>query len=232
MERLVLAGILGVVCGPPAEAQIYAWRDAHGTLVLSDRPLDPTAVTYAVPQSRDVRVTRDAATPMTSAIDRHITEQAGRHSLRPDLVRAVIQVESAFDPLARSPKGAMGLMQLMPATAAAYGARNPWDPMQNIRAGVAYLRHLLDRYAGDEELALAAYNAGPAAVERYGHQVPPYQETRQYVRRIRTVSPPAPAPPVPPTIYKRLVEVGGRLVPHYSNEKPESGEYEIVSSRP
>jgi soluble lytic murein transglycosylase-like protein len=176
-----------------------------------------------------VRTTRQAA-PFDAAIDRHIAEHAGRHNLRPDLVRAVIQVESAFNPKAVSPKGAMGLMQLMPATAAAYGVANPWDPDQNIRGGVAYLRHLLDRYEGDEELALAAYNAGPGAVDRHDRHVPPYRETRQYVRRVRSVTPAAASRA--PTIYKRVVEVNGRLVPHYSNAKPESGDYEVVSARP
>jgi soluble lytic murein transglycosylase-like protein len=222
---VLLAGLLGALLPQPVAAQIYAWRDANGTLVLSDRPLDPSAVTYDVPRARDVRVTREPGAPAAASVDRHIVEEARRHRLRPDLVRAVIQAESAFNPLARSPKGAMGLMQLMPATAADFGVRNPWDPGQNIRGGVAYLRHLLDRYEDNEELALAAYNAGPTAIDRHGRQVPPYQETQQYVRRVRSASP---APP--PAIYKRMVEVNGRLVPHYSNEKPSSGQYDVVSS--
>ena len=112
-----------------------------------------------------------------------IVESAAQHGLRADLVRAVIQAESAFNPLARSPKGAMGLMQLMPATAAELGVTDAYDPAQNIRGGVTYLKSLLVQFSDNEELALAAYNAGPGAVSRHGG-IPPYQETQNYVRRV------------------------------------------------
>ncbi len=112
-----------------------------------------------------------------------IEQYAVLRDLDPLLVRAVIQVESGYDPPAVSRKGAMGLMQLMPAVARRYGVRDALDPAQNIDAGVRHLRSLLLRYGGDLELTLAAYNAGPGAVDRYDG-VPPYQETREYVFRV------------------------------------------------
>jgi soluble lytic murein transglycosylase-like protein len=134
-------------------------------------------------------------------------------------VKAVIQIESAFNPAAVSPKGAMGLMQLMPATAQSFGVGNPFDPQQNVRAGVAYLRQLLDRYDNDETLALAAYNAGPAAVDRHGQTVPPYRETQNYVERIsEAVGTSAPSQKVPNTTIYRTVEIiDGREVVLYSD---------------
>jgi soluble lytic murein transglycosylase-like protein len=103
--------------------------------------------------------------------------------LDPELVLALIQAESAFDPTAHSPKDARGLMQLIPSTAERFGVEDIWDPVQNMRGGMAYLRWLLDRFDGDRTLALAAYNAGENAVERHGG-IPPYPETQAYVKRI------------------------------------------------
>jgi hypothetical protein len=106
------------------------------------------------------------------------------HGVDPMLVKALIQVESGYRPKARSPKGAVGLMQIMPATAREYKVRNPFDPKANIEAGVKHLRALLERFGRERtELALAAYNAGPGAVEKF-NGVPPYRETRNYVARI------------------------------------------------
>ena len=110
-----------------------------------------------------------------------IAKAAAEHAVDPNLVRAVIKVESAYRPKARSHKGAMGLMQLMPATAREYGVRDAYDPAQNINAGVKHLRSLLDRF--EVRLAVAAYNAGAGAVQRYGG-IPPYRETRDYVRKV------------------------------------------------
>lgn len=114
-----------------------------------------------------------------------IAKAAEVHDVDPNLVRAVIHVESAYKPKAKSRKGAMGLMQLMPATAREYGVRNAYDPAENINAGVKHLRTLLDEF--DVPLALAAYNAGQGTVRRYGG-IPPYRETRAYVRKILSLA--------------------------------------------
>ena len=106
-----------------------------------------------------------------------------RHQVDADLINSVIRAESSFDPRARSPKGAQGLMQLMPATAATLGVKDAYEPRDNIEGGTRYLRQLLEQYNGDAVKALAAYNAGPGRVEQY-QGVPPYRETRSYVRRV------------------------------------------------
>ena len=203
-----------------------------GNLVLSDRRLDDAAVTYAVPDAPQFRATRPAVGDQTVVRERFeplVQEHAARQSLRPDLVRAVIQVESGFNPHARSPKGAMGLMQLMPATARDLGVHNAYDPGENIRGGTLYLRQLLDRFDGDEELALAAYNAGPNAVDRYGRRIPPYRETRDYVRKVSSATElgngSARSTRV---IYKIFEVINGAPTVRYSNERPPSGTYEIL----
>ena len=119
-----------------------------------------------------------AVTPYDSLIE----EMSGHHGADLRLVRAVVRVESNFDPAAVSRAGAMGLMQLMPLTARHYGAENPFDPKQNLDAGIRHLQSLLEKY-DDLSFALAAYNAGETAVERYGG-VPPFRETQNYVRRV------------------------------------------------
>ena len=113
-----------------------------------------------------------------------IEAAAERHRVDPELLHAVIRVESAYDPRARSPAGACGLMQLMPATAQRFAVRDVWDPAQNIEGGVAFLRVLIDRFGGDLKLVLAAYNAGEGAVAKYGNRIPPYRETQHYVLRV------------------------------------------------
>ncbi len=226
---LVLLALTAVLIAPcRVEAQIYLWRDADGRMVLSDSPRadgGDIQKTFPVERARGgVRVTRPPDT-RSARFDPLIDAHAEAHGVDADLVRAVIQVESAFNPLAVSNKGAMGLMQLMPATATEFGVINPFDPGQNIGGGVRYLKRLLTRYDHKVELALAAYNAGPGAVDRYGQNVPPYRETRDYVQRITRVKPgtAASAAAKPATrIYRWVEVVDGREVVRYS-DRPQPG---------
>lgn len=213
----------------PASAQIYVSRDAAGTIVLSDRPLAGAAPsTYAVRNTTNLRTTRSVPSDVQSLYDDTIESAAATHGVRPELVRAVIQVESGFNPRARSNKGAMGLMQLMPRTAADLGVDNPWDPVQNIEGGVAYLGSLIREF-GDEVLALAAYNAGPGAVNRYGQRVPPYRETQDYVQKITRRSEAMPVARAGGTvIYKVLEEVDGQPQWRLTDTKPTTGRYQMV----
>ena len=119
-----------------------------------------------------------------SDVDGFIVESGKRNSVDPLLLYSIMHQESSFKQRALSHKGARGLMQLMPPTAARFGVRNIWDPKQNIEGGARYMRFLLDLFEGDVRLALAGYNAGEGAVMKYGYKVPPYNETQEYVRRI------------------------------------------------
>jgi len=177
-----------------ARADIYGYTDAAGTAHFTNVPTDRryklivrTAVDTAAGRPADAK--RLAAWLAHSVVYDAAIERAARDAtVQPALVRAVIVVESGFNPLAISRRGAIGLMQLLPATARRYGAFNAFDPEQNIRAGTYYLAALIDRYGGENlELALAAYNAGENAVERYGGHIPPYRETRAYVPNVLKV---------------------------------------------
>jgi len=117
-------------------------------------------------------------------VDNFIVESGLRNSVDPLLIYSIMHQESTFKPRACSPKGARGLMQLMPPTAARFGVKNIFDPKQNIEGAARYMRFLLDLFSGDVRLALAGYNAGEGAVIKFGYQVPPYNETQEYVRRI------------------------------------------------
>ena len=227
LTTLIVAAVLMSSSGT-AEAQIHTWRNADGVLVLSDIPRTEGATTVAVRGTKAMQAARTSRPVPGQSLDTIILREATRQAVRPALVRAMIQVESAYDPGARSPKGAMGLMQLMPATAADLHVTDPYDSAQNIRGGVAYLRRLLDRYDGNEELALAAYNAGPEAVARYGNQVPPYRETRDYLDRVRsstTVTDRGLSATVVSgqTIYKSYEVIDGRRIPTYSDVPPAPG---------
>jgi soluble lytic murein transglycosylase-like protein len=186
--RFVLAAILiGTASARPALADIYSYTDADGSLHYSNVPTDeryvlllresPGAAARAHDAGRRLAERRRWEAEYASLI-----EQASRKARVPaDLVRALITVESAFDAQAVSAKGAQGLMQLLPATAARYGVKRPFDPAENVRGGARYLSDLLKRFDNDLALAVAAYNAGAEAVERYGRAVPPYAETVAYV---------------------------------------------------
>jgi len=220
----LVAGALVAGLASPAHAQIYSWRDADGRLVLSDaRPKNGESVrSFAVPASEGVRTTRETmAVDRSQLYDDIIVENSRLNNVRPSLVRAVVQVESGFNPRAYSPKGAMGLMQLMPATAREFGVRNPFNPDENVRGGVAYLRQLLDRYDGNEQLALAAYNAGPGAVDKHGQAIPPYRETRDYVTKVNGIAADGADRPTGRTKLYRVVEVvDGREIIKYTDTKP------------
>ena len=209
----------------PAQAQIYSWQDAKGILVLSNSPQG------SAPRAGQMNAARVAAVPQLlsarTTYEPLIRQHASNHGIRPDLIRAVIQVESAFNPRAVSPKGAKGLMQLMPATAVSFGVLDPFNPGENIRAGVSYLRQLLNRYNNNEQLALAAYNAGPGAVDKYGSTIPPYQETQDYVRRITGLNGTLRGAPGS-TIYKTVEIIDGHPVVRYTNTPPSGGNYEAV----
>jgi soluble lytic murein transglycosylase-like protein len=171
-------------------AQVYKWVDENGVVTFSN---------VAPPKNQDYQVLRFpcyAADPKcrsvswekvplnTQAFDREIRSAAAFNAVEESLIRAIIHAESAYQPDARSPKGAQGLMQLMPATAAELAVANPYDPAQNIEGGARYLSQLLTEFKGDLELAAAAYNAGPNAVYKHGG-IPPYDETQEYVRRVK-----------------------------------------------
>jgi soluble lytic murein transglycosylase-like protein len=181
--------LLALVSVPDARADVWLKRDGSGTLQFTNAPTsgNTTFLFRELPRTNSGRrrtdFRRGRVGPPT-AYDGLIEQIAERHTVDVALVKAVIRAESGFNPTAISPKGARGLMQLMPATAARHNVRNVFSPSQNIEGGVEHLRMLLDLYAGNVVLALAAYNAGIQAVDAAGRKVPPYRETREYVTRV------------------------------------------------
>lgn len=168
-----------------AGAEVYMYRDARGVIFFTDHKADSRLnltllKKYNFPSDKTSRAEK---TLFPEGYDGYIADASSRYGLDHRLIKSVIQVESGFNRLAVSRKGARGLMQLMPETAKLMRVRNVFDPEQNIRGGSSYLRAMLDEFNGDLRLALAAYNAGPEAVKRH-NGIPPYRETRDYVNRV------------------------------------------------
>ncbi len=166
---------------PLGEAQVYGYTGDNGVLILSNVPSNDRMRMIADGIAEPARL----VWRYTGQYDSMILKASRIHGVESALVRAVIAVESAFNRYARSHKGALGLMQLMPATGRMYGVVNPYDPWQNIRAGTEHLRSLINQF-GDIRLALAAYNAGATPVKRY-NGIPPYRETRSYVKKVMAI---------------------------------------------
>lgn len=217
---------LAVLSEPLWAGSIYQHIDKDGVYVFSDIPEKSSSLVQQEPEQID------PATDNPSKSDvyyRLIKLKANKYSIDPSLIEAVIRVESNFDERAVSRRGAMGLMQVMPATARDMGVYNPLNPEQNIEAGTRYLRYLLERFDGDLRLALAAYNAGPSSVERHG-KVPPIRETVDYLERIFDhYQGDAPLRARPRTVIYRVVREDGSIV--FSDTKTDTEAQDIMKDR-
>jgi soluble lytic murein transglycosylase-like protein len=184
MTPILLAAALVAAAATPRVATADALRlvDADGVVHLTNVPADPRYRTMSGSSGTAIGWLRLPPRKWAEFAD-DIQEASQRHDVPATLIESVIRTESAFDPTVVSPKGAGGLMQLMPQTAAALGVTDRFNPRENIRGGVRHLRYLLDRYQGDVRMALAAYNAGQAAVDAY-RGIPPFPEPRAYVDRV------------------------------------------------
>ena len=190
--RLILLLVSALSAGI-AHADIFRYVDADGTVHFTNVPNDSRYKVYLKEKKRPDPVTDTLASEIRhydpkdrARYAKHIQDAARINKLEPALIHAVISAESGYNPFARSPKGAAGLMQLMPATAKRYGVTNRLDPAQNIQGGARYLRDLVRMFNNDLHLAVAAYNAGENAVVKYGNRIPPYSETMTYVPRVMT----------------------------------------------
>ena len=179
---------LFLLCAVPAAAQTYQVDnfDFPNAVQIQSPKVEPSKQPKRLIHltSLPMNPSLGGFTTGNSDIDTFIVESGKRNSVDPLLLYSIMHQESSFKPRAISYKGASGLMQLMPPTASRFGVTNIWDPKQNIEGGARYMRFLLDLFSGDVQLALAGYNAGEGAVMKYGNKVPPYSETREYVRRI------------------------------------------------
>ncbi len=179
IRKILIAGVLLVpflVGITPADADIYRYVDANGRVHFTDTPTHGRWDMY--------RKEGPAIGSQHHSYLSIIRRCASSYRLEEALVKAVIKVESDYQPHIVSKKGAQGLMQLIPETAKSLKVNNPFDPSENIRGGSEYLRRMLDLFNNDLELALAAYNSGPSTVQRYGG-IPPYDETRNYVKKVK-----------------------------------------------
>ena len=172
--------------GPGVAVEIYRYVDSQGRVHLTDRPPHDgyQLIQKAGKKLRMPRINFRDKDANRKRFASKIAEVASRYQVPEALIHAVISIESAYDPNAVSRAGAVGLMQLMPATAKRYGVADRRDPSANLTGGIRYLKHLLLRFDSNLELALASYNAGENAVERFGNQIPPFAETQSYVRKV------------------------------------------------
>ena len=164
----------------PALADVYFYKDSQGVLTFTNVP-NHGGYRRVIRDNNDVQGL--APSTANGSYEELIRTASGRHNVDADLIRAVIKAESDFRSNARSHKGAMGLMQLMPETARLHNVADAYDPSENVEGGVRHLKMLLERYQGNFQLSLAAYNAGSAAVEKHGG-IPPFAETKEYIRRV------------------------------------------------
>lgn len=208
-----------------AFSDVYKYTDENGVVCYTDTPLGKKAdLIYRDSANKE----KSSEKTGLSGYSTYVKKAASKYQIEPELIHAVIKTESNGNHRAVSNKGAMGLMQLMPSTASDMAVSNPFSPEQNIEGGTKYLRYLLEKFNGDLTLALAAYNAGPTTVEKYGN-VPPFPETRNYVNKVysqyrgkRKVAVSAPASEVKSApIYKIVMEDGTILFTNAS--LPENG---------
>lgn len=213
MRALALALVLAAAGAAPARAEVWGYVDEKGVAHFAAEKLDERYELFfrggeSFDTAQGLRTPRDVAVPTRSSarliaffdispsykqVKHHLREASREHGIDFELLQALIATESGFDPRAVSPKGAVGLMQIMPATAERYGVTGTLkqpveqrltDPRTNVRAGSRYLRDLIRMFPGDLELALAAYNAGEGAVQRAGNRIPNYRETQNYVKTV------------------------------------------------
>lgn len=186
----LLIALLAPAAPACAHAGIYTFVDSNGVRHFTDVPDDARYHLLVMPRGAITQSGQPYDSSLLARASRYepmIERAAAAAALEPDLLRAVIVVESGFNSRAVSKTGAIGLMQLMPETAVRYGVSDPYDPRQNVHAGAHYLKYLIDRFGHNIRLALAAYNAGEDAVLRHGGRIPPYVETQAYVPKVMRI---------------------------------------------